>query len=137
MTPEREKEIRAIAEWRHSLSTHSPCGFAIHELFITLDRLRAEQQWKPIETRPEQKRIWVSYVTDYGRRRTTAAIFYPAGTTQMSDECSDDLVDENGNNVNAGWWEVSTEHEIDAPLSGEPDRWLDIPSPPKEPGAKA
>lgn len=39
-----------------------------------------DQAWQPIKTAPERRKVFVSWVNALGKRRTTCAAFYPAGT---------------------------------------------------------
>lgn len=94
-----------------------------------LSRLRAERTWQPIETHPKRRKVAVTWVNAYGKRQTTYAVYFDAGELDMDDSYDD--YDEEGKNIDAGWFEERETgdpgyYELTEPL----DFWQPLPSPP-------
>jgi hypothetical protein len=86
-------------------------------------------EWQPIETAPERRKVIVSWVNDFGHRRTTFATFYPVGTTEL-DDSPEDWTDEDGRNTVAGWWECREAGGDDWYLDEKLTHWMPLPDPP-------
>lgn len=90
-----------------------------------------QPEWRDIETAPEQKPVWVSWVNAFGHRRSTKAVYFPAGTLDMDDEVPEDDRDEEGHNIEAGWFEDREAGEPSYwPLRENLTHWMPLPSPP-------
>jgi|SRR5882672_3681681 len=89
------------------------------------------EDWQPIETAPERRKMAVTWVNALGKRRTTYASFWPIGTLDMGDEVQEDHVDEDGKNVFAGWYEESEANDESFwQLTELLTHWQPLPLPP-------
>ena len=89
-----------------------------------------EPGWQPIETAPQRRKVIVSWVNECGKRRSTFAAFYPAGTLEL-DEAPDDMVNEDGTNAEDGWFECREAGDgIDWHLSEALTHWMPLPASP-------
>ena len=89
--------------------------------------------WQPIETAPELRKVLVTWVNEFGHRRRTIAVFNPAGTTDMDDDCPADAVDDNGRNAQAAWFECREASEaIDWQLDEPLTHWMPLPDGPQD-----
>lgn len=89
-----------------------------------------ETGWQPIATAPQQQKVMVSWVNALGKRRTTCAAFYPAGTLEL-DDAPDDMLTEEGTNAEDGWFECREAGDaVDWHLSKPLTHWQPLPSPP-------
>lgn len=88
--------------------------------------------WQPIETAPKRRKVIVSWVNAFGKRRTTFASFFDAGELDVDDSYTDcDGADEDGKNADAGWFEERETgdpgyYELREPLT----HWMPLPAPP-------
>lgn len=91
-------------------------------------------KWEGIETAPKERKIIVSWVNAYGKRRTTFASFWPAGSIGLNEETGDEFVDENGMNIEEGWFECREAGDaVDWMLNEPLTHWMPLPSPPVQP----
>ncbi len=87
-------------------------------------RLRAECEWRPIETAPKGRKLIVGYRNCMGNWRTVMACYYPPDTLDSEDTKSE-FADE-------GWYEESETHEKIMRTDEEPSHWMPLPDEPKE-----
>jgi hypothetical protein len=91
------------------------------------------QQWQPINTAPERRKVLVTWVNELGKRRTAMASYWPEHALEMADDVPDWQVDEEGKNIDVGWWEES-EGNDDAMyrLVEKMTHWMPLPDPPSQ-----
>lgn len=92
------------------------------------------QQWQLIETAPERRKVLVTWVNALGNRRTALASYWNEGELDMADDVPEWEVNEEGANLEAGWWEES-EGNDDAMfrLVEKMTHWMPLPDPPPAP----
>ncbi len=103
-----------------------------HDAEEALADLRRQGEWQPIETAPERQKVFVSWVNALGNRRTTLASYWPAGTLAL-DDAPDEIVNEEGHNAEAGWFECREAGDaVDWHLNEELTHWRPVPDPPAQ-----
>lgn len=95
--------------------------------------LQASSGWQPIETAPERRKVFVTWVNALGKRRTALASYWPESTLEMADDVPDYQVTEDGKNLDAGWWEESEGNdEAMFCLVEKMTHWMPLPAPPTD-----
>lgn len=97
---------------------------------------RQTEGWQPIETAPQRRKVIVSWVNALGKRRQTFAAYFPEGSLEMSDDCPEEAVNDEGTNVEGGWFECREAGDgmdwyLDEPLT----HWRSLPEAPPETAA--
>jgi hypothetical protein len=109
-------------------------AFRVGEQAQAVQALTPQDGWQPIETAPERRKVLVTGIDALGKRRTTVASYWPEGTLDMADDVPDWQQNDEGTNLDAGWWEES-EGNDDAMFRLTEvvmTHWMALPSPPKE-----
>jgi len=114
---------------------------AIKSLRAELERVKAENEWIPCETRlPESLRPVFAKVKMNGKIFIVAAQYVAPKTVLASDFLDDEYregaeeYDEEMDDywVVEGWWENSIESDVNWKLSGEVIEWRPLPAAPEE-----
>jgi hypothetical protein len=90
--------------------------------------------WQAIEAgMPANGRtVLVSFLNSLGNRRTARAAYFDADTLDMDEDGLEDAVNENGANVDAGWFEDCESREPGYwPLQEQITHWMLLPLPPQ------
>lgn len=84
------------------------------------------QDWRPIESVPKGRRVWVSFIAHGGQRRTTIAELYGDNELELGEDY--EWNDSESDYAPAGWYECPWSAETIYPLQGTPTHWM--PKPP-------
>lgn len=93
-----------------------------------------DEEWLPIESAPQKRKVLLGYHNKLGNWRTVVGIYYPANTLEIDEYAGnwDDLDDY----APAGWYESTETHEHVFRTDEDPTHWQPLPKPPTQPAAQ-
>lgn len=125
MTMQRDEAVRVltyIARWGGTTEREA--------LTLAIEALSAPEGWRPIETAPRMRPVFVAYRNRLDKWRRVVAQFYEAQTLEI-DEANYDYESDDGW-AEPGWYELSETHGVINRTDAPPLLWHPLPAIPKD-----